>query len=149
MKIILKQDVAGTGKRGDVVNVADGYAQNFLIKKGLAEPATPKALQQNLKIKEEQKAAHDAETEQATALAQKLKDTTISIKIKLGESGKMFGSVTTKEISEKLAEQGIAVDKKDIIISPNPIKELGIFTAEAKLPSGITAKFKVIVESEK
>jgi len=148
MKVILKQNVAGTGKIGDVINVADGYAQNFLIKKGLAEAATQKSLMQNQKIKDEQKAIHNAETEKAKALAQKIKDITVTVKTKLGTNGKMFGSVTTKEISEKLAALGFSVDKKDIAISPHPIKEPGAFTAEAKLFTGIIAKFKVEVIAE-
>lgn len=142
MKVILLQDVKGQGKKGDVVDVSDGYAVNFLIKKKLAEEATADKVNAiNLK-----KAADDFHREQEIEEFRKQKTildgTELNIDVKKGENGKFFGSITSKEIAEELSKQGIAVDKKKIVLTA-PIKMTGGYTLEIKLCSGVVAKLKV------
>ncbi len=148
MKVILKQDVKGQGKKGDIVNVNDGYARNFLIPKGLAVEATADAV--NSAILKKQAAEYHKEMERKEALAakQRLDNLTVSLKVKCGESGKIFGSITSAQISDKLSEMGYNVDKKKIVLK-EPIKNAGTYTLDVKLYPEITAKLKVIVESEK
>ena len=114
MKVLLKADVKGTGKKGDVAEVADGYARNFLIKKGLAVAATAS----NVHEAEQKKAAaqfHKAEEIKATkALAEQLNGKTVPVKIKTGENGKMFGSITAAHVAASLSEMGFDIDKKKI-----------------------------------
>ena len=145
MKVLLLQDVKAQGKKGDVINVSDGYANNFLFKKGLAKVATPEGISQinaeNLR-KEKQKLA---EKQAAQQTASRLKGATVKISAKKGENGKLFGSVTVLEIAEKLAEQGFDVDKKDIAM-PQPIKATGEYELSVKVYADTTAKIKVIVE---
>lgn len=148
MKVILLQDVRGTGKAEDVVNVSDGYGRNMLIPRGLALEATDKNIK-TLEKKKREAAARKAE-EKAEALVLKEKIEKIQIKFvkKAGDSGKVFGSITSKEISEKLKEdQDITVDKKKINLS-TPIKAIGEFNVEIKLYPEIMAKLKVIVDNE-
>lgn len=145
MKVLLLQDVKAQGKKGDVINVSDGYANNFLFKKGLAKVATPEVISQinaeNLR-KEKQKLA---EKQAAQENASRLRGATVTITAKKGENGKLFGSVTVLEIAEKLAEQGFDVDKKDIAM-PQPIKATGEYELAVKVYADTTAKIKVIVE---
>ena len=145
MKVILTADVKGTGKKGDVVEVADGYGRNFLIKKGFARAATAS----NVHEAEQKKAAqefHKAEEIKATkALAESLKDKTVPVKIKVSENGKVFGSVTSLHVAEALAGMGFDIDKKKIKM--DPVKNLGAFPAEIRFMEGISAKITVNVES--
>lgn len=148
MKVILLQDVKGSGKKGDVINVADGYAKNFLIKKGLAAIAD----NANLNKLEGQKASEQFKLETARKAAQeiadKISEKTVSTSAKAGANGKLFGSITAKEISELLkAQYGVDIDKKKISISSD-IKTFGTFEAQAKLFAGINAKFFVSVKEE-
>ncbi|SDL14536.1 50S ribosomal protein L9 [Natronincola ferrireducens] len=148
MKVILLQDVKGQGKKGDVVNVSDGYARNFLLPKNLAVEATSgnvKTLEQQNKV---QKMKKQQELDEAKKLAEKIEKLTIEIKAKAGEGGRLFGSVTSKEISELVEKKhSIKLDKKKILL-PDPIRELGVKYLEVKIYPGVVAKLKVHVTEE-
>lgn len=144
MKVILKADVRGSGKKGDVIEVSDGYAKNFLIKKGLAEPATASGINE-ISQRRTADAYHRAENEKSLrALAKELEGKTVTLSIRAGENGKVFGSVTTAHIAAALAESGYEVDKKKIT-TKEAIKTLGIFEAEVRLMEGVSAKVFVNV----
>ncbi len=144
MKVILKADVKGSGKKGDILEVSDGYAKNFLIKKGLAEQATASGVNAVTQQRTAQ-AFHKAENErQLKELAAKLNGTEISVPIRAGENGKTFGSVTTAQISSALAEVGYDVDKKKIILK-DQVKQLGIYDVEIRFMEKVTTKIKVKV----
>lgn len=145
MIVILLQDVKGKGKAGDVVKVNDGYARNMLLPKGLAKEAT----QGNVRSLEKQKALAEEKREEQKASAQRLADrlekTTVTIQSKGGENGKLFGSITSKDIAEALqSQEDIKVDKKKIDL-PTPIKQTGTQEVAIKLFEGVTAKLKVSV----
>ena len=146
MKVILKTDVKGTGKKGDVIEVADGYGKNFLIKKGLAELATAGGVNEA----NQRKAAaeyHKAEEIKAQkAIADALEGQTVVVSIKTGENGKVFGSVTSANVAAALAEKGFDIDKKKIRM--DAIKTTGIFPVEIRLMEKITAKIKVQVQPQ-
>lgn len=145
MKVILLADVKGTGKKGELHEVSDGYARNFLMPKKLAQPATAQAVGE-MKAKQDS-AAHRAEVERqsAEALAKKLNDMTVKVHAKAGAGGRLFGAVTTKEIADAMTEQlGTAIDKKKVSIDGD-IKAYGEYEAVVKLHAGIAAKTKVIV----
>ena len=144
MKVILLEDVKGHGKKGELCNVSDGYARNFLFPKKLAVAADSAALSE-LKSREDAKAHHkQEEIDAAKAIAQKLNGSSVTIRAKAGNGGKLFGSVTSKEISEEIKNAyGIAVDRKKMNV--NDIKNFGEYTAEIKLYAGITAKITVKV----
>ena len=143
MKVILLQDIKGVGKKEQIINANDGYARNYLFPKKLAVEANAGNLG-NLKAKQESNQYRkDVEKEEATKLANKIKDLALVIKVKAGENGKIFGGVTSKEIAENLKKQyQIEVDKKKII-SAETIKNLGILTVEIKLYEGVIGKLKV------
>ena len=145
MIVILTQDVKGKGKAGDVVKVNDGYARNMLLPKGLAKEAT----QGNVRSLEKQKALAEEKRQEQKAAAQKqaekLEKITVTIQSKGGENGKLFGSITSKDIAEALeAQEGIKVDKKKIDLSA-PIKQTGTETVTVKLFPEVAAKLKVKV----
>lgn len=147
MKVILKQDVKGTGKKGDILDVSDGYAKNFLLKKGLAEQASSVAVN-SLKLQKEAEERRRAEEAAAIrALAKTMDKSKVTLSIKCGENGKVFGSVTSREIAAKLAELGYDVDKKKIVLK-DPIKTVGDYTIEIRLMEGISAKVFVSVVPE-
>ena len=148
MKVILKQDVKGTGKKGDILDVSDGFAKNFLLKKGLAEQASSVAVN-SLKIQKEAEARRRAEEIAAIReLAKKMDKAQVQVAIKCGENGKVFGSVTSKEIAARLAELGYDVDKKKILLK-DPIKTVGDYAVEVRLMESVTAKiFVSVVPSE-
>lgn len=144
MKVVLKQDVKGLGKKGELVNTSDGYARNFLFPKGLAVEANAQSLTE-LKNRE-QAAKYKVETEIAAAkkAASELEGKTIVITAKAGANGKLFGSVTSKEIAEKVKAQfGIETDKRKIAVED--IKQFGTYQFEIKLYQGISAKLFVRV----
>lgn len=145
MIVILQKDVKGTGKAGEVVKVSDGYARNVLIPKGIAKEATEgnvRNLNRQKEIAAEKKAEQKAAAE---ATAARLAETSVTITSKGGEGGKLFGSITSKDIAEALADQhGVKVDKKKIDMK-NPIKNEGEFTVKLKLFADVTAELKVIV----
>lgn len=144
MKVILKADVKGTGKKGDVVEVADGYGRNFLVKKGLAQIATASSVHEAQQKKDAQ-AFHKAEEIKATkALAEKLDGSKVAVKIKTGENGKVFGSVTSAHVSSALSELGYDIDKKKIKM--DSVKTIGVFQAEIRLMENVSAKITVSVE---
>lgn len=147
MKVILTKDVKGQGKKGDVVNVSDGYANNFLLKNGLAIPANQANMNINNRNKENEARRIAEETAAAKATAEKLKDVTLNFEIEMGERGKAFGSITGKEISEGLAKLGYIVDKKDVNLD-KPIKTEGVFEVELKLYKGVSCKLKVSVKGK-
>ena len=142
MKVILKQDVKGTGKAGEVLEVSDGFARNMLLKKGLAVEAT----KANLRSLEKQKALEIQEKEnreQAQSMAEALKDKKVVIKTKSGEGGKLFGSITSKDIADAIKEQlGMDIEKKKIELA-NPLKQLGSFDVVVKLYHEIKGEIKV------
>ena len=145
MKVILLADVKGTGKKGDVVEVSDGYGKNFLIKKGMAKAATAS----NVHEAEQKKAAqafHKAEEIKATkALAEALDGKSVIVKIKVSENGKVFGSVTSLHVSESLSAMGYDIDKKKIKMES--LKALGSCPAEIRFMEGISSKITVVVEA--
>ena len=144
MKVIFQQDVKGVGKKGELKNVSDGYARNFLLPKKLAVEATNQAMNE-YNNKNAAAAHHKAEEiASAQALADKLNGNIVKLKAKAGDNGKLFGAVTTKEIASLLTEQfGFAVDKRKIT-APD-IKELGSYNIEVKMYQGIVAKMTVAV----
>ncbi len=142
MKVVLLKDVKGSGKAGDIIEAKDGFAQNFLIKKGLAKPADNQALNENKQQKQAQ-AFHRQELLKANKeLREKLDGTSVTIQVKSGASGKFFGSVTNKEVSEKLKELGFDIDKKKIILQSN-IKVAGSYPATIKISPEENAKITV------
>lgn len=147
MKVVLLKDVKGSGKKGEIVNVSDGYARNFLFKQGLAKEANASALNENKQQKEASAYHKSVEIANAKELANVLKTKTVNLKVKCGENGKIFGSITSQEISSALEKQGIALDKKKIVL-PTPIKTIGNYSITAKIYPEIQATFKVIVDAE-
>lgn len=146
MKVILKADVKGSGKKGDVLEVSDGYAKNFLLKKGLAEVATSSSLNE-IAQKRRADEFHKAEFIKAQKeMCQSLNGKSVTVKIRAGENGKVFGSVTNDKIASALLEQGFEVDKKRIS-TKEPIKNIGTFEAEIRLMEGVVAKITVNVEA--
>ena len=145
MKVILKQDIKGVGKKDQIINASDGYARNFLLPKGLAVVADSTNMS-NLKSKNEANLyKKNQELENAKSIANKLNETTLKIKAKVGENGKLFGGITSKEISEHLKKDfNIEVDKKKIVLNEN-IKQIGTTIVEVNLYEGVVAKLKVMV----
>ena len=145
MKVVLLADVKGSGKKGELVNVSDGYARNFLFPKKLAKEANAQALNE-LKNAEESKAFKiKQETEAAQASADKINGKSVSILAKAGQGGKLFGSVTAKEIAEAIKKQyGVDVDKRKVD-TKGDMKAFGTYECEVKLYSGITATVKAVV----
>ncbi len=144
MKVILKADVKGSGKKGDILEVSDGYAKNFLLKKGLAEIATSTGINE-IQQKRKADAYHKAENLKALKeLAAQINGKEVSVAIKVGENGKTFGSVTTAQVAAALFELGYEIDKKKIILK-DAIKTLGAFSAEIKFTEGVSAKITVSV----
>ena len=147
MKVILKQDVKGTGKKGDILEVSDGYAKNFLLRKGLAEQASSVAVN-SLKIQKEAEERRKAEEiKEIKALAAKINKTEVILTIKCGENGKVFGSVTSKEIASKLEDLGYNIDKKKILLKDS-IKTVGSFPVDIRMMEGVVAKIIVTVKPE-
>lgn len=144
MKVILLEDVKNVGKKGSIINAKDGYARNFLFPKNLAIEATPINLK-NLENAQKQKEAREKEIyDEAKKLEEELTKLTVVIKTKTGENGKLFGAVTTKEISEYIEkEHGFAIDKKKYEI--DPIKSVGEYFVKIKLHPQVNAKVQVIV----
>lgn len=147
MKVILKADVKGQGKAGQMVNVSDGYARNFLFPKNLAVPADNAAVSEMKSKQESAQHKIDMEKQNANELKATLDGKTLKISAKGGTGGRLFGSVTSKEIAENINKTfKVEVDKRKI--SCNDIKTFGGYTAEIKLYNGIVAKMTVLVEEE-
>lgn len=147
MKVIFQQDVKGQGKKGQVKEVSEGYARNFLFPRGLAVEATSS----NLKITEQKKQSEERrskqEYEEAQKLARQLSELTVRLKAKAGEGGRLFGAVTSKQIAEELAKQNFRVDKKKIMLD-EPIRSLGVTEVQIKVYPEVTAKIRVQVTEE-
>ncbi len=144
MKVILKQDVKGLGKKGELVSASDGYVRNFLFPRGLAMEANAQAMNE-LKNREDSAKFHKEESlKAAQEIAATLKDKILTITAKAGKAGKLFGSVTTKEVAEELKKQfAVDVDKRKISMAD--IKAYGSYTADIKLVQGVTASITVKV----
>ena len=145
MKVILLTDVKGKGKKGQMIEVSDGYARNFMLPKKLAIEATPDAIntmKMNDKATQERIAREKAE---ALATSKKLREMTVIVKAKGGGAGRLFGSVTNAEIAEALAKQGVKLDKRKIVLNET-IKSVGTYTATCKLGYEITAPLTVKIE---
>ncbi|UMZ75163.1 50S ribosomal protein L9 [Natranaerofaba carboxydovora] len=149
MKVILKQDVKNLGNKDEVKEVKEGYARNYLIPKGLAEKATKNKLKEVEKRRQEREQQEEKEVEEAEKLKEKLAEEKLVIKVKTGDEGKLFGSVTNKDISEKLQEdKNIQIDKRKIELD-DPIKDVGSYEVDIKLHTKVEAKLKVeVTESE-
>ncbi|MGI6553172.1 MAG: 50S ribosomal protein L9 [Clostridia bacterium] len=148
MKVILLQDVKKLGQKGDVVEVADGYGRNYLLPRGLAKEATPGNLRELEAVKRQQAEKQSKELEEARMLAAKLSGETVSIRVKSGEKGKLFGSVTSKEIAETISAQfGEEIDKRKVEL-PEAIKTLGDFPVKIKLHPQAVAELTVRVVAE-
>ena len=146
MKVILKQDIKNVGKKNEIINAADGYARNFLFPKGLAVPADNSNMNE-LKLKQKAEANQKAkDLENSKKLAEELKDKTLEISVKAGNNGKLFGGVTSKEISEELKKQlNVDIDKKKI--QTDVIKQEGIYKVNLKLLEGVVATVSVHVKA--
>ena len=145
MKVILLQDVKGKGKKGQMLEVSDGYARNFMLPKKLAIEATPDAIntmRMNDKATQERIAREKAE---ALDTSRKLREMTVVVKAKGGGAGRLFGSVTNAEIADALAKNGIKLDKRKIVIA-DPIKNVGTYTVTCKLGYEISAPLTVKIE---
>ena len=148
MKVILLDNIKGVGKKDEIINASDGYARNFLFPKKLAVEANNENISKLKAKNQSEQYKKDVNKENAEKIAKKLDDITLTIKVKAGENGKIFGGVTSKEISEELKKQyKIDIDKKKIILNEN-IKNLGSFDISMKLFEGVTGKLKVKVISE-
>ncbi len=147
MEIILMKPVAGLGEPGQICKVADGYARNYLIPKGLAEPATPAARRRLEKIRAAEEAQRAAQLAAARELARRISETSVTIRARAGEEGKLFGSVTAAQIAEALEVQGILVDRHSVSLE-QPIRELGVYTVPIHLAPEVTASLKVWVVEE-
>ena len=146
MKVILTQDVRGQGKRGQMIEVSDGYARNFLLPRKLAQEATAdniNTMRMNDKATQERQAKERAE---ALELRNRMKEMTVVVTAKGGGAGRLFGSVTNTEVSEALAKQaGIQLDKRNIVLD-EPIKSVGVYTVKCKLGYEINAELKIEVK---
>ncbi len=148
MKVILTQDVRGQGKKGEMINVSDGYARNFLFPRKLAQEATAdniNTMRMNDKAKREKE---QRAREEAAAMSAKLRELTLTVYAKGGGAGRLFGSVTSQEISDALkAQEGLDLDRRKIVIEES-IKTVGLYTVKVKLGFGIDAPLKVEVKEQ-
>ncbi len=144
MKVVLLKDVKGSGKAGDIIEAKDGFAQNFLIKRGLAKPADAQALNENKAQKQAQEFHKQAQLKANKELREKLDGKEVTVQVKSGAGGKFFGSVTNKEVADKLFELGFDIDKKKIVLQSN-IKAVGVYPATVKISPEETAKISVNV----
>ena len=147
MQVILREDIDKLGKIGDLVKVADGYARNFLVPGKKAIEATPKNLNAMNHAKKMVSDRLRKLKKEAAADADRIKSLSVTIKAKVGEEGKLFGSVTSMDIVEAMKAQGVVIDKRKLVLD-EPIKRLGDFTITVKLHSDVTADFKVTVVGE-
>jgi len=148
MKVILLKDVKGSGKAGDILNVADGYARNFLIGKGLAIEATPKNLNDLQGKKESEQHKLDVEKQEALDTAKLLEGKEVVAKAKAGTGGRLFGSITAGTIAEIIEKEfKCKIDKKKIALS-SELKNFGDYSAEIKFPQGVSCKIKIKVTEE-
>ncbi|NTW71850.1 MAG: 50S ribosomal protein L9 [Eubacteriaceae bacterium] len=148
MKVILLEDVIGSGKKGEIINSKDGYFRNFLYPKKLAVEATPENLKKNADAKKKQEEMKAKEVEDAKKLADKISSLTLEVKGRAAEDGRLYGSITSKDIAEVLNKQhNLLIDKRKIILE-DPIRYIGKFSVNIKTYAGITGELKVIVHPE-
>lgn len=148
MQVILKKDVKGSGKAGELVNVSDGYARNFLLPRGLAMPATAGSLNELKSRAEAVQFRAEEEKEQARQAAEKLKGSVVRVAARMGQNGRLFGSITTKEIAAAIEQQtGVRIDRRKIAM-PGDIKDAGSRKVEVKLYAGVSVEMTVMVVEE-
>lgn len=148
MKVILQKDVKGLGKAGDIANASDGYARNYLIPKGLAVEASSGNLNTVIQQKQAEEKRKAEELAEAEKLKERLEKLTVTIKAKSGEGGRLFGSITNKEIADMLKKQHqVTLDKRKISL-PEPIKDLGETVVEVKVYPNVAGTLKVKVQAE-
>lgn len=145
MKVVLLQDVKSQGKKNEIIEVSDSYARNFLIKKNLAQQVTPQVLNELNQKKQAHEIKVKKEIEQARNLAKELEKEEFVIIAKIGDNGKLFGSITVKEIEQAIIKKGFNVEKKQINLKES-IKTVGQFIVELKLYQGVNCKIKIIVK---
>ncbi len=148
MKIVLRSDVDKLGNKGDLIDVADGYARNYLVPRGLAMRATDGVVQQAASMRRSREAREARDREAAQALATQLTDTRITVKARAGEGGKLFGSVTISDVAEAIAAQtGVTIDRRQLHLD-EPIKELGPNEVPARLHADVTVVVAIDVVAE-
>lgn len=148
MKVILNQDIKGVGKKGEIINASDGYARNYLFPRKLANEATEGNMTELKEKKDSEKFRKDNEAQEARELAKKLNGLSVNFDVKAGENGRLFGSITSKDIAEKIKKQhGFDFDKKKIVLD-EPIKAAGVYHIEVKIYPEINAKLKVAVTAK-
>lgn len=148
MDVILQKDVKNLGSKGDVVKVAEGYGRNYLIPRGLAIEATDKNMAELKMKKKQQKKREERELQEAQNIARKIDDKRLVLKVKAGEKGRLFGSITTKDIAEKIqSDYGVELDKRKIELA-QPIRTLGNYQVEIKIHPGVIATLNVVVEKQ-
>lgn len=147
MKVVLLKDVPGLGKMDTAVNVADGYARNYLIPRGLAIPASSNELKRVSELREAEKRKEMREEDKAREDARKLKEHGVTIRAKAGETGRLYGSITSQDVADAInKELGVEVDRRKIELS-DPIREIGTFAAIVKLFAGVSAEVMINVVS--
>lgn len=146
MKVVLLKDLKGKGKKGDIIEASDGYAKNFLIPQGIAKAGTSSNLNEATQAKKAQEYHTEQARQQAIVTKGELEKTQLKLAVKCGNSGKVFGSVTNKEIAEALAKHNLDIDKKKIEVAT--IKTTGMFDVKIKLFPGVTANIKVEIVAE-
>ena len=148
MKVILNENIKSIGKKDEIINVSDGYARNYLFPKKLAVEATPNNLAKLKTKKDSEKFKKDLEREKAVELSEQISKIKLEIKVKVGENGKIFGGISSKEIAEKLeSDYKIKIDKKKIELKET-IKTLGLKNVDIKIYEGVVGKLKVHIVSE-
>jgi large subunit ribosomal protein L9 len=148
MKVLLKKDFDLLGAAGDIKEVKDGYARNYLIPHGIATAASPSNIKSFEEVKKQKRRKIEKETKDAKVIASRLESTPVTIQVKTAEEGKIYGSVTSQMILDILTEKGFTGIEKKRIIVPEHIKTLGEYTVDIKLYSNVVAKLKVIVDKE-
>lgn len=148
MKVILNQDIKGQGRKGELVEVSDGYGRNYLLPRGLAKEATKTNINVMQGQKESEEFRRQKALEEAQELAKKMDDLVVAIHAKAGENGKLFGSVTSKDVAEELTKQHhVKLDKKKFVL-PDGIKTLGTTVVDVKIHTGVVGKLKVEVKQQ-
>lgn len=148
MEIILKKNVDKVGYKDDIVTVKPGYALNFLIPQGYAAMASPSAKKAHLEVLKQRAHKEEKVKDQAQSIADKINDLSIKISAKVGENGKIFGSINTVQLSEALKAEGVDVDRKSLKIKEEPIKEIGNYSATANLHKDVKVEFSFEVAGE-
>lgn len=146
-QVILRTDVADLGRAGEVVDVKPGYARNYLIPQGLAYSASESNVRRLEGERHQAQSSMDRQKDRAEGLATELEGRSVSFKVKAGEEGRLFGSVTTGDIAEQLASEGVTIDRRDIMLE-EPIKELGVFRVAVRLHADVRPELTVWVVAE-